>query len=357
MKILLVSNMYPSEYDATFGTFVKIFNDGLIRQRPDYEVKKVVISGKPKNSIQKLFKYVHFYNVLLFNLLFIRFDFIYVHTITYPTPPIWLISKFKNLNLIFNVHGADVLTKSKLAERLKQMCRPLLRKSLWIVVPSKYFEQIVRDEFPEIAPGKIIISASGGIHTNFYLKRDFSGYQIFKIGFVSRITRGKGWDTFLDALKELNRLNKCYEAFIIGDGEDKHKLVDAINHITGNNHINYLGAKGHNELHEFYKSVDLFIFPSENKSESLGLVGLEAMAASTPVIGSNIGGIATYINDGENGFLFEPKNSMELANNIIKYMDSSAKEKNCMMNMAYKTALNYESSKVLTTLFDKIFPK
>ena len=105
-------------------------------------------------------------------------------------------------------------------------------------------------------------------------------------------------------------------------------------------------------MHEFYKSVDLFIFPSENKSESLGLVGLEAMAASTPVIGSNIGGIATYINDGENGFLFEPKNSMELANNIIKYMDSSAKEKNFMMNMAYKTALNYESSKVLTTLFD-----
>ena len=151
------------------------------------------------------------------------------------------------------------------------MCRPLLRKSLWIVVPSKYFEQIVRDEFPEVAPGKIIISASGGIHTNFYLKRDFSGYQIFKIGFVSRITRGKGWDTFLDALKELNRLNKCYEAFIIGDGEDMHKLIDAINHITGNNHINYLGAKGHNELHEFYKSVDLFIFPSENKSESLGI--------------------------------------------------------------------------------------
>ena len=57
----------------------------------------------------------------------------------------------------------------------------------------------------------------------------------------------------------------------------------------------------------------------------MGLVGLEAMAASTPVIGSNIGGIATYINDGENGFLFEPKNSMELANNIIKYMDSSIK--------------------------------
>ncbi len=355
MKILLVSNMYPSEDDATFGTFVKIFNDGLIRQRPDYHVRRVVISGKPKNSVQKLFKYLKFYIRLLYILLFYRFDVVYVHTITYPTPPIWLISKIKKLNLFFNVHGVDVLTRSRLAERLKQMCRPLLSECRYIIVPSTYFEQVLLNEFHEINSNKIIVSASGGISSQFFSKRDFSNNNIIKIGFVSRITHGKGWDTFLDALKELDRLNKCYEAFIIGDGEEKHRLINAINQISGSNRINYLGPKGHNELPKFYKLFDLFIFPSE--SESLGLVGLEAMAASTPVIGSNIGGIATYINDGENGFLFEPKNSMELANEIIKYMDFSAKEKNHMMNMAYKTALNYESSKVLTTLFDKIFPK
>lgn len=47
--------------------------------------------------------------------------------------------------------------------------------------------------------------------------------------------------------------------------------------------------------------MDLFVFPTQLE-ESLGLVGLEAMACGVPVIGSCIGGLTDYIEEGTNGF-------------------------------------------------------
>ena len=43
---------------------------------------------------------------------------------------------------------------------------------------------------------------------------------------------------------------------------------------------------------------------------------MEAMSLKKPVIGSNVGGIPDLINDNQNGFLFEPKNSEDLANKL-----------------------------------------
>ncbi|HEY9702226.1 MAG TPA: glycosyltransferase, partial [Allocoleopsis sp.] len=52
-------------------------------------------------------------------------------------------------------------------------------------------------------------------------------------------------------------------------------------------------------------SADAFIFPS--RTETLGLVLLEAMSAGCPVVAANSGGIPDIVKDGENGFLFNPE--------------------------------------------------
>ena len=58
------------------------------------------------------------------------------------------------------------------------------------------------------------------------------------------------------------------------------------------------------ELAAAYASADAFIFPS--RTETLGLVLLEAMAAGCPVVAANAGGIPDIVTDGVNGFLFDP---------------------------------------------------
>ena len=347
--------MYPSTSDLSFGTFVKTFHDGVICLYPDYIVDIVAIRGRSRSKTGKLIKYTNFYCSLLFKLLIRKYDIVYVHTLTYPTPPIRIVSLFKNLNLIFNAHGVDVLTKSRLAERLKQLCRPLLKKSKFIVVPTPYFRDIVKSEFPEIKTSQILISPSGGVEKNFFYSTIKNRNYILNIGYVSRIVKGKGWDTFVHSLMLLRKRGINFKATLVGTGNHIADLEKCILESKLSDCIHFLGPIGHDELPNYYKNLDVFVFPSENNSESLGLVGLEAMASSVPVIGSNIGGITSYLKDSINGFIFPSGNAEALADCIYKIATMSDQEYSELSTNAFLTASEYESSYILKVLFTKLF--
>jgi glycosyltransferase involved in cell wall biosynthesis len=70
---------------------------------------------------------------------------------------------------------------------------------------------------------------------------------------------------------------------------------------TPTHFVGYLTGK---ELGSAFASADAFIFPS--RTETLGLVLLEAMAAGCPVVAARSGGIPDIVTDGVNGYLFDP---------------------------------------------------
>lgn len=353
MKILVISNMYPSEKDPVYGTFVKVFFDGLINN--NHTASLIAIKGKGLNALDKLWKYLNFYFSVFISLILNKYDVVYVHTISHTSPPILLASKIKKLNLIFNIHGDDLLTTSKLAHRLRNLAIPLLKKSKMIVVPTEYFKKILLDEFYWLKPDKIIISPSGGLNKQFFIDKNHEKQNIVPIlGYVSRIDEGKGWDVLLDALKEVSDKGYHFKLFMVGSGKQEIELKEKITDLGFSDTVEYLGPLTHSELPKFYSSLDWFIFPSYREGESLGLVGLEAMAAHTPVIGSNMAGLQSYIIDKFNGYFFEPKNVHNLAQCIIKAINLPHSEKAAMSYNAFTTALKYESSQVNCKLFTEI---
>lgn len=88
--------------------------------------------------------------------------------------------------------------------------------------------------------------------------------------------------------------------------------------------------------------------------ESLGLVGIEAMACGCPVIGSNIGCLPEYIKDGITGFLFESGNSHELAERITYFYKLTDEQRNTMRIQAVKTAHQYDSDEISRMLISKM---
>jgi glycosyltransferase involved in cell wall biosynthesis len=88
---------------------------------------------------------------------------------------------------------------------------------------------------------------------------------------------------------------------IVGDGPHRAHLesyfADTPTHFVG-----YLGGE---QLAAAYAVADAFVFPS--RTETLGLVLLEAMAAGCPVIAARSGGIPDIVTDGQNGYLFDPE--------------------------------------------------
>jgi glycosyltransferase involved in cell wall biosynthesis len=109
----------------------------------------------------------------------------------------------------------------------------------------------------------------------------------------------------VSAEKQIDRIKPVLEAIpearlaIVGDGPNREALQV---HFAGTN-TNFVGYLQGLELASAYASADAFIFPS--RTETLGLVLLEAMAAGCPVVAANSGGIPDIVTNGENGYLFE----------------------------------------------------
>ncbi|MDZ8066589.1 MAG: glycosyltransferase family 1 protein [Nostoc sp. DedQUE08] len=110
----------------------------------------------------------------------------------------------------------------------------------------------------------------------------------------------------LSAEKEIERIKPILEAIpearlaLVGDGPHRQALQK---HFAGTNTY-FVGYLMGQELGSAFASADAFIFPS--RTETLGLVLLEAMAAGCPVVAARSGGIPDIVTDEVNGYLFEP---------------------------------------------------
>lgn len=110
----------------------------------------------------------------------------------------------------------------------------------------------------------------------------------------------------LSAEKEIEQIKPVLEAIpnarlaLVGDGPNRQNLEK---HFAGTPTY-FVGYLQGLELGSAFASADAFIFPS--RTETLGLVLLEAMAAGCPVVAARSGGIPDIVEDGVNGFLFDP---------------------------------------------------
>lgn len=346
-KILVISNMYPSEKDPTYGTFIKNFIEGIQEVKPKWQIEKIVIAGRSGNKAGKIRKYASFYTSIIWQLLIQRYDLVYVHIVTHAALPLRFISLFRKLPLVFNAHGEDILTQSRLAAIFLKMAIPLMRQARLIVIPSAYFKTRFCRLLPVIPEEKLYVSPSGGVNTHLFRPHPCPKPQ-YTIGYVSRIDRGKGWDTFLSAISILNKQEIPVRGIIAGKGAETSIFMETVKKLDLQN-IEYLGAVPHSKLPEIYTRMDAFIFPTKLE-ESLGLVALEAMACGIPVIGSQIGGLTDYIVNDYNGFFFQPANPEALAEAIIKHYNMPATKRRELSGNACQTASRYDQKTVFIEL-------
>ncbi|MDZ8241516.1 MAG: glycosyltransferase family 1 protein [Nostoc sp. ChiQUE01a] len=115
----------------------------------------------------------------------------------------------------------------------------------------------------------------------------------------------------LSAEKEIERIKPILEAIpearlaLVGDGPHRQALEK---HFASTNTY-FVGYLMGQELGSAFASADAFIFPS--RTETLGLVLLEAMAAGCPVVAARSGGIPDIVTDGVNGYLFDPTTDVQ----------------------------------------------
>jgi D-inositol-3-phosphate glycosyltransferase len=145
--------------------------------------------------------------------------------------------------------------------------------------------------------------------------------------FVGRIEPLKGLDVLLDALTILRRRQdfKPYSfclAVIGGDPEADTELMSAemarIQALCREHGLEdmviFLGKRSQDTLPYYYSAAEAVVMPSHY--ESFGMVALEAMACGTPVVASQVGGLAFLVQDGVNGFTVPSGDPQALADRL-----------------------------------------
>jgi D-inositol-3-phosphate glycosyltransferase len=151
--------------------------------------------------------------------------------------------------------------------------------------------------------------------------------------FVGRIEPLKGVDTLLQAMALIQERYPAavenVDVTIIGgdpwanDPDLEMARLHAMREQLGiHDIVTFIGARDQNELPFYYSAAEMVIMPSHY--ESFGMVALEAMATGTPVIASEVGGLAFLIRDGENGFHVPSRNPEALAERIYELLTHEA---------------------------------
>ena len=114
------------------------------------------------------------------------------------------------------------------------------------------------------------------------------------------------------SLREVIRAHPGARLALVGDGPERQNLE---RYFAGTPTV-FTGYMRGEELASAYASADLFLMPS--RTETLGLVVMEAMAAGLPVVACRAGGVPDAVQDGVTGFLFEPNEPDALLNTVAR---------------------------------------
>lgn len=117
---------------------------------------------------------------------------------------------------------------------------------------------------------------------------------------LSRLSKEKNIDFLLDAAAELRRRKLRFRLLILGDGNERERLEQRIRDEGLNDNVTLAGGVPPERVPAWLALGDVFVFAS--KSETQGMVILEAMAAGLPVVAVRSSGIDDVVRDGANGF-------------------------------------------------------
>lgn len=358
-KILLVSNMYPSEKYKFYGSFVR--NTKILLEANGFIVDKVV-KYKETKFLNKLFSYIMFYIKTTIKGIVNNYDYIYVHYISHSSFGA-IIPKVtsKNTKLVLNAHGNDVVADFDFEKKNEKKSKKFLKFADNVVVPSNYYKKVMIDKYG-VSENIITVYPSGGVDTEKFRKKDKNESKKISnlkeeysyVGYISRIEKNKGYDVFLKAIKNLEKEGKIgnKKFLIIGTGSEEDKMYKLIKELDILKYLEIRNMVSQDELVDIYNSLDLFIFPTYRESESLGLVGLEAMACETFLIASKNYGPTDYVINKKNGLFFEPKDDIDLKNKILEYENLNQEQYKKIIKKARQTAIKYDFKNTAHIILD-----
>ncbi len=252
----------------------------------------------------------------------------------------------KNIPYVITSHGSDVPghnpDKFSFEHKLvKPFWNRIIKSSCKIITPSEYLKDLI---IKNINTDNIKVINNG--FNSFELSPKKKEKKILLVG---RLVEFKGYQYFLDAIKNIEI---DYEINIVGDGPYREALMEKAKGIEAK--INFVGWLD-NESPQYkylFESSSIFVHPSS--AESFGMVLLEAMSSGCAIITSNSSGCAEVVNDA--ALLVRPKNSDDIKYALLRLINED-KLRNELGLMARRKVEQNFSWKTISRDYELLYQK
>ncbi|MGY3317848.1 1,2-diacylglycerol 3-alpha-glucosyltransferase [Arthrobacter sp. TE12231] len=167
--------------------------------------------------------------------------------------------------------------------------------------------------------------------------------------FVGRLAEEKHVDVLIDAVAKTPK-DLDIHLEIVGGGEVRPALEAQVARLGLTDRVKFLGLASDAELREAYIAADVFCMPGTAELQSL--VTLEAMSASTPVLLADAMALPHLVREGENGYLFTPNDSDDLAAKLARVLSLPEDQLEAMGKISREMVESHGIERTLQTFED-----
>lgn len=212
------------------------------------------------------------------------------------------IKKKYNINYVITEHDS-LIHKDLISNSERKHLQSIYNNSLKNIAVSKTFkktlENIYKTDFNYI-PNVVDVD---------FFNKQFIPHEKFTFLSIGNLIKGKGMDITISAFAKLHKKHINTTLMIAGEGSERENLEKLCKNLEIENDVVFLGKLNQLEVSDNLVKSDSFVLSS--KSETFGVVYVEAMSAGLPVIATKCGGPESFIND-KVGILVEKDNIEEV---------------------------------------------
>lgn len=220
----------------------------------------------------------------------------------------WLLARLFHKKLLIYAHGEEITTWTQPAK--SRVMRFTYRQADHLIANSDF----TRDELCKLGadprrihlihPGVDLHRFRKGLSANDLrtsLKMDDDAQLMLSVG---RLSRRKGFDMAIRALRTLVEAGYNLHYALIGIGEDRDYLETLAREEQVQERVHFLGHVAMEDLPRWYNACDLFVMPNREingDNEGFGMVFIEAAACGKTAIAGDAGGTGAAVIDGQTG--------------------------------------------------------
>ncbi len=240
---------------------------------------------------------------------------LHAHFAHSPTSVAMFASLLSALPFSFTAHAKDIYTSD--ARQLREK----IDKARFVVTCTRHNKEYLSEVAGNSATPIHCIYHGIDLELFHHAQQTVVSTPPYRLLTVARMTEKKGLPTLYRALAILKKQGVEFEHILIGDGDDRERILELIHSLELDGHCHWLGTRTHEEVLGQYRRSDLFVLSCEiaenGDRDGIPNVLVESLAMGVPALSTTVSAIPEILQHGRTGYTVPSAQPQQLAEAMI----------------------------------------